>query len=455
MEHKQMRTFNIIKNITESNIDTNRATSVLFANHVKDHWNTTDNRTLVIQAQQGVGKTRSIAKQSTFFIKELSTDEVGANYIISTPAPSATSKATRNYLKDSIQQLLDSGYVVYYYSKDELDIINNAFYPAPNLSILSMLKRGNPQGVVIVNTSHQMLTYKTNLSHVESLVSNTPTMLLIDEGDWYGMGITSAEEYVRQTENPIGSYSNKTFKFFERLREDYGVKMIGYTGTPTEEQKNNDTFIYKSTPKGMSSKYIKTMGGVKIFNKSIRNLNDVRDLNDLNEMDSGAAIIKSAHGDINYILNKFRVGSYDGNESRLFKGYVFYSSREKAFTLSGTGYYSKNRIGNLDDAAALISSDTGYDTLVVIEAGSRGLDILRVNKTFDLSSSSKRKFQTTAQQLFGRGSRKYGNLEHFIYINERDGAISALENYNETSYGGTSEFFKMQRLIEGAKNILV
>jgi len=166
-----MRTFNIIKNITESNIDTNRATSVLFANHVKDHWNTTDNRTLVIQAQQGVGKTRSIAKQSTFFIKELSTDEVGANYIISTPAPSATSKATRNYLKDSIQQLLDSGYVVYYYSKDELDIINNAFYPAPNLSTLSMLKRGNPQGVVIVNTSHQMLTYKTNLSHVESLVS--------------------------------------------------------------------------------------------------------------------------------------------------------------------------------------------------------------------------------------------------------------------------------------------
>jgi len=454
-----LRTFHINANATKSNVNTDRDNAVFWANQIKDYLNRGDMEPLVLPAPQGSGKTRSIAKQSKWFLDNISTDEKGANYIITSPTPSATSIDTALYLESVIQDMLDEGVTVIYFSSDKkakLTFKYSLNYRYTNdMEELVKLRELNPSAVVIINSSHQTLNSKKNSSLMDSVLSDTPSLMLIDEFDWYGLGITTGNEYVKQNENGINSYSDKTFKLFSKWRNEFGVKMVGYTGTPTQEQKFNvDSFTIAKQSNVIASENFKELSGIYYHDFSLQNLNDIKKINDINSKDSGAVMIKSARGDISYIIKKVRNKNWGRKELTLIKSWIFYTSKDGAFTITPSGKIKTvGKKGTLKEAQELISKGE-YDTLVVIEAGQRGFDLPIVNKTIDCSYSNKKEWQTTAQQFYGRGTRAYGDLEQMIYTRKREGSISALNNYNDNTNGvGTRRYFKMQEMISNLADI--
>lgn len=451
----------ITKYATKSDVNTNRDNSVSWANQIRDYWNSDEVIPLVLPAPQGSGKTRSLAKQPKWFIDNISTAETGLNYIITTPTPSATSKDTALYLESVIQDMLDEGRKVIYFAnkKNSLTFSDSNFSYTNDIEILSMRKQLNPSAAVIMNTSHQTLNSKKNSGLMDSVLEGNLSIMFIDEFDWYGLGVTTADKYVTQNENAIASYSDKTFNLFDKWRNEFGVKMIGYTGTPTQEQKFNvDSFIIAEKSNVIASENFKDIGGIHYHDFSLQNLNDIKKINDINSKDSGAVMIKSARGDISYIIKKARNRNWGRKELTLIKSWVFYTSKDGAFTIIPSGRMKTigkkiGKKGTLKEAQELISKGIGYDTLVVIEAGQRGFDLPIVNKTIDCSYSNKKEWQTTAQQFYGRGTRAYEDLEQMIYIRKREGAISALNNYNDNTNTGTRRFWKMLRMISNLVDI--
>lgn len=449
----------ITKYATKSDVNTNRDNSVLWANQIRDYWNSDEVTPLVLPAPQGSGKTRSLAKQPKWFIDNISTTETGLNYIITTPTPSATSKDTALYLESVIQDMLDEGRKVIYFSnkKNSLTFSDSNFSYTNDIEILSMRKELNPSAAVIMNTSHQTLNSKKNSRLMDSVLEGNLSIMFIDEFDWYGLGVTTGKEYVTQNENAVSSYSDKTFNLFSKWRNEFRVKMVGYTGTPTQEQKFNvDSFTIAKQSNVIASENFKELGGIYYHDFSLQNLGDIKKINDINSKDSGAVMIKSARGDISYIIKKARNKNYGRKELALIKSWIFYTSKDGAFTITSSGKQKTvgkiGKKGTLKDAQELISKGK-YDTLVVIEAGQRGFDLPIVNKTIDCSYSNKKEWQTTKQQFYGRGTRAYGDLEQMIFIRKRKGAISALNNYNDNTNGvGTRRYFKMQKMISNLED---